>query len=49
MRDGQVDAMVNTIRSGVTERSSAQIVEGLRDLFGILETMKLVGPPQVSC
>ncbi|EAT87772.1 hypothetical protein SNOG_05381 [Parastagonospora nodorum SN15] len=41
MRDSQVDGMVNTIRSGVTERSSAQIVEGLRDLFGILETMKL--------
>jgi hypothetical protein len=42
MRDGQVDNMVTAIRSGVVEHSSAQIVDGLRDLFSILETMKLV-------
>jgi hypothetical protein len=42
MRDGLVDGMVSTIRSGVGEYSSAQIVDGLRELFAILETMKLV-------
>jgi hypothetical protein len=42
MRDSQVDGMVTAIRTGVEDRSSKQIVEGLRDLFGILETMKLV-------
>jgi hypothetical protein len=42
MRDSLVDGMVAIIRTGVAERSSKQIVEGLRDLFGILETMKLV-------
>jgi hypothetical protein len=44
MRDSQVDGMVTAIRTGVKDRSSKQIVEGLRDLFGILETMKLVCP-----
>lgn len=43
MRDGLVDGMVTTIRMGVSEGSSAQIVDGLRELFAILETMKLVG------
>jgi hypothetical protein len=43
MRDSLVDGMVTTIRSGVAEYSSAQIVDGLRELFGLLETMKLVG------
>jgi hypothetical protein len=42
MRDSLVDGMVTTIRSGVAEYSSAQIVDGLRELFGLLETMKLV-------
>jgi hypothetical protein len=42
MRDGLVDDMVSIIRAGAYKRSSAQIVAGLRELFGILETMKLV-------
>jgi hypothetical protein len=42
MRDGLVDGMVTTIQTGVAEGSSAQIVDGLRELFAILETMKLV-------
>jgi hypothetical protein len=42
MRDGMVDGMVTTIQTGVAEGSSAQIVDGLRELFAILETMKLV-------
>jgi hypothetical protein len=42
MRDGLVDDMVSIIRAGACKRSSAQIVAGLRELFGILETMKLV-------
>ncbi|KAL5120540.1 Protein SOSEKI 1 [Pleosporales sp. CAS-2024a] len=41
MRDAQVDGMVALIRSGVVGLSSAKIVDGLRDLFAILETMKL--------
>jgi hypothetical protein len=51
MRDGLVDGMVSTIRSGVGEYSSAQIVDGLRELFAILETMKLVSLllPDVEC
>ncbi|KAH7389565.1 T-complex protein 11-domain-containing protein [Phaeosphaeria sp. MPI-PUGE-AT-0046c] len=41
MRDGIVDSMVAVIRAGVVEHSSTRIVDGLRELFGILETMKL--------
>lgn len=41
MRDGVVDGMVAVIRTGVVEHSSARIVDGLRELFGVLETMKL--------
>lgn len=41
MRDGIVDGMVAIIRAGVAENSSTHIVDGLRELFGILETMKL--------
>jgi hypothetical protein len=43
MRDNMVDGMVNITREGVATHSSAQIVKGLRELLGILETMKLVG------
>ena len=42
MRDGWVDKMVNLTREGVAKGSSKDIVDGLRELLGILETMKLV-------
>jgi hypothetical protein len=42
MRDNMVDGMVAITRDGVSTHSSAQIVKGLRELLGILETMKLV-------
>jgi hypothetical protein len=42
MRDGWVDKMVQLTRRGVANRSSRDIVDGLRELLGILETMKLV-------
>lgn len=48
MRDGVVDGMVATIRAGVAGNSTARIVDGLRELFGILETMKLVSRAQLS-
>ncbi|KAF2833637.1 Tcp11-domain-containing protein [Ophiobolus disseminans] len=41
MRDGWVDNMVNLTKTGVANGSLEMIVEGLRELFGILETMKL--------
>ncbi|KAH8730208.1 T-complex protein 11-domain-containing protein [Phaeosphaeriaceae sp. PMI808] len=41
MRDAMVDSMVNSIREGVANQSSTQIVRGLRELLGILEAMKL--------
>jgi hypothetical protein len=42
MRDNMVEGMVAITREGVSTHSSAQIVKGLRELLGILETMKLV-------
>jgi hypothetical protein len=42
MRDNMVDGMVAITREGVNKHSSFQIVKGLRELLGILETMKLV-------
>lgn len=42
MRDELVDKMVETTGLGVAHNSSEQIIGGLRDLFGILEAMKLV-------
>ncbi|OCL09310.1 hypothetical protein AOQ84DRAFT_291507 [Glonium stellatum] len=41
MRDGWVDKMVDSIRTGVEKPSSESIVCGLRELLGILEAMKL--------
>lgn len=41
MRDDWVDKMVNWTRSGVAEGKSESIVNGLRELLGILEAMKL--------
>lgn len=47
MRDYRVDEMVAMFREGVFNRSlrsgSSYIVEGLRNVLGILEAMKLVG------
>jgi hypothetical protein len=42
MRDSMVDGMVAITREGVNMHSLSRIVEGLRELLGILETMKLV-------
>ena len=42
MRDGWVDEMVSSIRDGVTNHDLKMIVDGLRTLLAILETMKLV-------
>lgn len=41
MRDAWVDAMVESVRSGVSEHCPEKLVEGLRELLGILEAMKL--------
>ncbi|KAF1849795.1 uncharacterized protein K460DRAFT_399906 [Cucurbitaria berberidis CBS 394.84] len=41
MRDQWVDAMVISTRKGVTENSLEKIVQGLCELLGILEAMKL--------
>ena len=47
MRDGMVDNMVSHIGSGV-DNDVEDLVDGLKDLFGILEAMKLVTfkPPE---
>jgi hypothetical protein len=42
MRDCWVEDMVNRTRKGVATGNLTDIVNGLRDLLGILETMKLV-------
>lgn len=42
MRDNLVATMVKTIRQGVEADDAMRIVDGLRYLFAILETMKLV-------
>lgn len=41
MRDEWVDDMVRYIREGVTSNDPGMIVQGLRELLGILEAMKL--------
>ncbi|KAF2275155.1 uncharacterized protein EI97DRAFT_379747 [Westerdykella ornata] len=41
MRDELVDRMVKATEVGVARNSSEHIIGGLRDLFGILEAMKL--------
>lgn len=47
MRDSFVEEMVSTVQEGVKRANARVIVDGLRDLFGILEIMKLVShsPP----
>lgn len=42
MRDTLVEEMVSTVQEGVKTANARVIVNGLRDLFGILEIMKLV-------
>lgn len=42
MRDELVDMMVEEVKMGVAKNSSERIVNGLRELLGILEAMKLV-------
>jgi hypothetical protein len=42
MRDDSVDKMVESIRTGVAGNDHRSIVQGLCELLGILETMKLV-------
>jgi hypothetical protein len=42
IRDRWVDRMVEKIEEGAETSSTAALVEGLRQLFGILEAMKLV-------
>ena len=42
MRDTLVEEMVSTVQEGVRTAHARVIVNGLRDLFGILEIMKLV-------
>lgn len=44
MRDPLVKEMVSTVQDGVKTANARVIVDGLRDLFGILEIMKLVSP-----
>lgn len=43
MRDSLVQEMVSKVQEGVKTANARVIVDGLRDLFGILEIMKLVG------
>lgn len=43
MRDSFVEEMVSTVQEGVNTANARVIVDGLRNLFGILEIMKLVG------
>ena len=43
LRDHQVHKMVTLVHEGVDKDDAHLLVSGLRDLFGILETMKLVG------
>ena len=49
MRDPLVATMVSTIRQGVETDDARRIVDGLRQLFGILETMKLVSHLLPAC
>ena len=42
MRDEWVDRMVESTRLGVVKSNPELIVNGLRELLGILEAMKLV-------
>ena len=48
MRDSFVEEMVSTVQEGVNTANARVIVDGLRDLFGILEIMKLVGCSQIT-
>ena len=48
MRDVYVDNMVQKIRAGVATNSSSMIINGLRELLGILEAMKLVRTTMIS-
>ena len=48
MRDSFVEEMVSTVQEGVRTSNARIIVDGLKDLFGILEIMKLVGHPPLS-
>ena len=43
MRDHEVDAMMSKVQKGAEAEDARVIVQGLADLFGVLETMKLVG------
>lgn len=42
MRDHEVDAMISKVQKGAEAEDARVIVQGLADLFGVLETMKLV-------
>jgi hypothetical protein len=48
MRDTWVDNMVNLTKEGASGEGIEKIVEGLRDLFTILEIMKLVSGEQLN-
>lgn len=42
MRDDMVTAMVAKSQQAVANQNAHQLVDSIRDLFGVLETMKLV-------
>ena len=42
LRDNDVEKMVSVIHEGVDKEDARIMVDGLKILFGILETMKLV-------
>lgn len=45
MRDGLIDKMVSCIDKGVQDESAEMLVEGIVQLFGAMEAMKLVCKP----
>lgn len=45
LRDPSVTEMVSKIKQGVEGNDARTLVDGLKLLFGVLETMKLVSPP----
>lgn len=48
MRDSFVEEMVSTVQEGVNTANARVIVDGLKNLFGILEIMKLVSYPRLA-
>lgn len=48
LRDERVDHMVRLINKGVVRSSARHIVSGLKELFGIMEMMKLVSDATVQ-